>query len=406
MITRPVQLSIVFIVLLSLVVNAAAQRSKVPKGPRAVAVLEWTPKGLVLVPISLMLDGRYYDASVYHATPTPMALEPGNVYEGQRSGEGTGDFTITNAEQWPNGAWVGRGNWSSNEEKQKQAEARAKAGAKPAEKPGEDEDPGPPKLTRGGQKSPETPPNLPPAPKTGAPPQQVQDTSNDPDRPVLRRGKPAGEQAAKAEESKELPKAPEGPPPGFQKVQAAVSDATNTESRPYAWKWANAEEGEKIRAGIQNLALAAVRDYATKVKGPKPGKLEDIDIRAFDLEYNNSADVVLSARARPSEISVRATGSKQGTGVPAPTDFEYYVTVVAREDIYAQLGKTFSAVTDNRHLDAFPRMQLIDAVDVDGNGGGDLLFRRTTDRGSAFVLYRVNSSRLDEILRVPEPQLD
>ena len=41
-----------------------------------------------------------------------------------------------------------------------------------------------------------------------------------------------------------------------------------------------------------------------------------------------------------------------------------------------------------------PRMELIDAVDADGDGRGELLFRQVSDAGRAFVLYRVIGDRL------------
>jgi hypothetical protein len=39
-------------------------------------------------------------------------------------------------------------------------------------------------------------------------------------------------------------------------------------------------------------------------------------------------------------------------------------------------------------------MELIDAVDADGDGRGELLFRRTYDGGSAYAIYRVTADRL------------
>jgi hypothetical protein len=415
MITRRLSFSIIIAVLLC-IPTIAQRRIKTPTGPRAVAVLEWTPKGLRLLPISLMLDGKYFDATLYRANPVPMALDQGNVYEVQHAGDVIGDFTLMLAEQYPNGAWLGQGKWLSEEERKKQEEAKAKASVKPA-KPVEEEDAGPPKLRRGGEKKPEATPAAAPAPSPQpaakpAPPQAepppLQETSGDANRPVLRRGKPGEEQATKLGNEKIPMKVPEKPPAGLAKVQVAVSDATNTETRPYAWKWANADEEKKIRASIEKLALEAVRSYAAKTNGPTPGALADVEIHAFDLEYNNSADVILSARVLPSSSTpAKRVGAKQTAPSPAaPAGFEYYVTIVAREDIYTGLGKTLTAVTDSKHLDAFPRMQLIDAVDADGNGGGDLLFRRITDAGSAFVLYRASGSRLDEVLSVPEPKLD
>jgi len=79
---------------------------------------------------------------------------------------------------------------------------------------------------------------------------------------------------------------------------------------------------------------------------------------------------------------------------PARFDLQYYVTVVARNDLYGELHKAFSNVTDSQHLDVSPRFDLIDAVDVDGDGRGELLFRQNSDAGTAFVVYRVIGDRL------------
>ena len=69
------------------------------------------------------------------------------------------------------------------------------------------------------------------------------------------------------------------------------------------------------------------------------------------------------------------------------------MALVAREDISGELHKAFSNVTDSRHLDIQPRLELIDAVDADGDGG-ELLFRQISDKGSAFVIYRVIGEQL------------
>jgi len=63
--------------------------------------------------------------------------------------------------------------------------------------------------------------------------------------------------------------------------------------------------------------------------------------------------------------------------------------VVAREDINGIPIKIFSAVSDTNHLDSFPRMEMVDAVDADANGRGDLLFRQYSDVGISYGLYRV-----------------
>jgi hypothetical protein len=54
----------------------------------------------------------------------------------------------------------------------------------------------------------------------------------------------------------------------------------------------------------------------------------------------------------------------------------------------------FFARTDAHHLEVTPRMELIDAIDADGDGRGELLFRRTSDSGSSYAIYRATADQL------------
>src|SRR5881398_2328495 len=95
------------------------------------------------------------------------------------------------------------------------------------------------------------------------------------------------------------------------------------------------------------------------------------DVCSSDLDLSNSNEpiLVLTANARLLRHSTE----------PVTPELQYFITLVAHSDINGDLRKLFSSVTDTGHLDVIPRLELIDAVDADGDGRGDLLFRRISD---------------------------
>ena len=138
------------------------------------------------------------------------------------------------------------------------------------------------------------------------------------------------------------------------------------------------------------LAMDEIRAFAAKRNGPaipKTASITDYDVRAFDLEYSSSptdgADGEASDRSARRDKLLRISATLS--------------TIVARVDINDQAKKIFSLVTDTRHLDAYPRMELIDAVDADANGRGDLLFRQYSDIGISYGLYRVSPYQIEKI---------
>jgi len=235
---------------------------------------------------------------------------------------------------------------------------------------------------------------------------------NDPDRPVLHRGKPvaqsgnsttataaskpsaskAASPAAAALALKASANVPTPPPPG--RAYPAISDAGNYQARSLLYPLTPAEKEDKAQPMLA-LAMDEVRKFASKGAPAAPAKtpakapakaptrpqsfvITDYDLRAFDLDFSNSPTLVLTAK-------VPATAAKPaGSGV-----FDYFVTVVARLDPNGQAQEIFSSVTDSTHLDAYPRLEIIDAVDADANGRGDLLFRQHSDTGISYSLYRV-----------------
>ena len=86
-------------------------RKQAEKGPRALGLVQITDKGKArIIPIAIMLDGKFYDAGSYKATPVPMALDFGIVYEAFRAGVSQGLFTITQPGEL-NHNWIAEGKW-------------------------------------------------------------------------------------------------------------------------------------------------------------------------------------------------------------------------------------------------------------------------------------------------------
>ncbi len=125
----------------------SADGKKSAKSPRALGVVQLLPNGKArLIPVTILYDGEFYDASAYKASPVPMALDSGTVYEGFRTGVSQGLFTVTSALQG-NNTWVGNGNWQTTSAITAAADAAAKKKAAMS-KPAPEAPEGPPVLRR------------------------------------------------------------------------------------------------------------------------------------------------------------------------------------------------------------------------------------------------------------------
>jgi hypothetical protein len=267
----------------------------------------------------------------------------------------------------------------------------------------EDKD-APPKLHRGtdkpesnttDQQKPAPPPANAPAPPSAAKAHPEPESIDDPNRPLLRRGKPdpnARREAVKTFDESEVPPKTAKDAVSIQ-IIPAISDAGGPDPRSYTYEVKSQEEAS-YRTKMLDLAAAELRartkaeapaSAAAKRRGPvaaKPPKpsFDDVRLRIFDLSNSNEPVLVLSAKSH----------------VPAGGDFREpeEITLVARTSLEGELRRLFFSETDSRHLDVAPRMELIDAVDADGDGRGELLFRRTSDSGSAYGIYRVTADQL------------
>jgi hypothetical protein len=481
---------------------------KVPRkkdaGPRAVGVVQLTADGKAsLVPIAILVGGKFWDATAYKADPIPMALEPGTVYEAEHAGGSLGLFTVNGALHSNAGnaqsPWIGTGAWvPAGTEKPKTA---LKAETVPV---GIDTSDGPPRLTRSGAAPQEAPPAA-TAPPASAPPQnpsagsagsgqtdagqtppsqsspspaapsqtgssptpppnsspstvpgdskpsdakhtdakpadrgstpQSDSGAGEGNRPRLRRGKPAGplpedevpgyskpgaaaSLASPANAGKAKPTADKGP------VQwiPAISDASGPEPRSFAFEWLKDAEGERLQqmkalAQQQILAYVAAQAKAKirptpKSAGPQSARraaasqtpgyksknpiLETVQMRAYDLWTNNQPVLVFTAEAHMPPA---------GTPHPeADSELQYSILLVAHPDIYNNLHQLYVGVTDRYHFDVTPRLELVDAVDADGDGRGELLFREISDGGNGWVIYRATVDKLGKIFDSLSPE--
>jgi len=445
-----------------------APPKKKVKGPRAVGIVQFSSNGkTTLFPVAILIEGRFYDASVYKADPVPMALEGGTVYEAEEAGESQGLFTVNGAlhskDAGSANPWMGTGSFLEHGKEAAKSTRRAedvpvgldttsgdepprltrgkgskagttgdsgsakagsgssdKASAPGSEKSGgasgdssgkdapkqanpaaadETADQGAKEQSGAGQKSAEQKPSD----------QQPAEKGESYYRPTLRRGKPT--QAA-PDEAESEPKVGQG---GSQattsgavniavaRLVPAISDAGGPEPQSYKFFWKEGEEDERRKQMIE-LAGNEVRAYVVgREKGAIPAKpaaktgasshksagkpaqpvLENIQFRAFDVWKNNQPVMILSAEAHLSPT----------VGMTAAPEI-YSITLVARTDIYGNLRKLYSGVTDKFHLDVTPRLELIDVVDADGDGRGELLFRETTDSGRGYLIYRATGDKL------------
>ncbi len=417
-----------------------ARKGKETKGPRALGLVElWSDGKAHLIPIAIMVNGKFYDAGAYKASPVPLALWSETVYEGEKTGVPQGLFTVDGALQTTPGNWLAQGKWSPAG-----SEAKAHKPTSNTPKMG-DEDEGPPKLRRGDSAKPDsaktspstaptddkktTPSSTPPpasspqpqtASKESPPAEKASDgassnaNDDDPNRPILKRGKPETESAEHPQvgASTGVPRRPIGAAsktdakPDAKKITRlaipAISDAGGPDPRPYSYD-IKPDEEQKYRKGMLALAsdalLARIKERTPSVPGTKPPArapaahkatrgpqpiFDEVQFRAFDLWNTNEPVFILSATAHMPDTA---------GGSPDPAQ-QYYITLVAKKNIYDELRKLYTGVTDAGHLDQTPRLELIDAVDADGDGRGELLFRRISDAGSAWGVYRAGADQL------------
>jgi hypothetical protein len=452
-----------FVLLLAGIVGfttAVAQRHK-PHKLRATAVLEFSREGSanrpMLVPVTILDDGSFHDASIYKAAPEPMALGDGVIYEAQKTGQVVGYFTVKKATKGP--IWTAMGLWAMVSESPK-TRAATTSSSSPA--PSADERP----IIRRPGSAQSPPATASPTPAASSTPTTSSSTSSSPsdDRPVLHR--PAGDGAAQGTstpaatpspapavsapepepddpnrptlrhrappsaqpaETSSIPTssvpsksggdvvAPKSPGPAGSssaplQTLVAVSDSQTSDSRSYEFIWKPGEK-DAVESKMRRLALAQLPHDNTGAPLTEKS-LSNVVIRSFDLDLSNDAVMVLSAEVPPQSISAPvspatkagtktkagAKSSSAASAAPAPSPrATRYLTLIARVDIDGNPQKLASSVADSSRLDVAPRLELIDAVDVDGDGLAELLFREYSFDDKSFVIFAIGRSTVTKL---------
>jgi hypothetical protein len=447
--------------------TAVAQRRKTHK-LRATAIVEATTdaSGKVttrIIPVTVLDEGQFQDASTYKARPRPMAIDDGIVYEAQTSGIPVATATISNGSS--SDGWIALGSWKIITAPVKKPDApvtvsepnnndgrpvlhRAAGSASDSSAPSPSATPAPGSSNTGSSSpnddrpvlhrpsdsaspaasSTPTPSSTPsptpsgnssststtssvqddrptlhrpndsitasapaptPSPSQSAP--QSSSGSEDPDRPTLRKHDSAPQERTQPTQVENAPgttaapapvvKKPAGPH-GVTKTYVAVSDTQSTDVRSFDFKW-KMDEVAPMELKMRKLALAQV----PKQLGPQQTKAEvqlrNVVIRSFDLDLSNDAVIVLSA-----EIPATVPSTKES----AAKFISRYITLVARVDFEGEPQKILASVTDSSRQDVSPRLELIDAVDADGDGIAELLFCEYGYNDTSFVIYSIGRS--------------
>jgi hypothetical protein len=223
----------------------------------------------------------------------------------------------------------------------------------------------------------------------------VESLNNDPDRPNLHYGRPAGSLT-----ETELPRLV-GMPVNLHQV-VAVSDAVDRDPHDFSRPWADGAERASVLAKMETMAQTKLALYAGAAVPSAPAvsaaaakktpvhtrvrhkavaavsapvvSLLDEQLKSYTLSYGGAATYIFMAHTAGTGAALR------------------YVTVVAQADDLGELKPALQTVTDAAHLDRTPEMKFVDVVDADASNRASLLFELHAQNSRQFVLYRVIAS--------------
>lgn len=357
---------------------------------RAVGILRIDPAGKArLFPVTLFIDGKYYDARFYEANPVPFAIAGNVFYQAEKDGTKAGNFVVqtdmhTSLRWWAEGIWkpgagdgaqVPTGRSQSNWKDERPVLHRAPAASSDSSA---DRSPSAGKRTAG---------------TSSDAVQQAE--AGDPNRPTLRHGKseqvqpdiPVSSAGGIAVTSAAAPTSS-----ASDNVLLAIADVGNIDSRPYLYKSSPEERRRDVEA-LKSLASEAIRKAAKQradLRGVDATRLDEVDVHIIDPDYGN----------RPVEVfTATITGAQSkfwlppGSIIKSPPKVN--IVLVARKDSTGRLNQIFVTIADPSMLDVRPSLQYLGSVDADGSGRAQLLFRKQVDVSSfSYVLYRATPYEL------------
>lgn len=354
---------------------------------RGTAILESANEGWRLTPVCIFTGGRFYDADFYQSTPVPMSLIQGTIYEVQKAGEPIGTFDVNDAQR-QGAAWYGHGTYKDFAAKTE----KEKSAVSPSDS-----------ITLKEDRSPDDRPTLKrskPAPSENAQPatparDDQQMANSDPDRPTLKRGTQAPVAAVAG--PNEDPKTRAESRERTRQMNVAVSDPSLRASRPFAYTWDD-QQKQQLTAAMTKLAIAELQKVA-RSRGvtltPKDNvQFVQVSSQAFDVDFSNNPQLVFTARFYPNTRQLAGLSENSAKEVMRAG---ITVTVVARVNYNNELERIFAAVSDPRDLDTYPRMDFVDAVDVDGDDRAELIFANTSESGRRFSVYRLYGLQMNEL---------
>jgi hypothetical protein len=193
-----------------------------------------------------------------------------------------------------------------------------------------------------------------------------------------------------------------GVPSGLEQM-IAVSDASDRETHPFVYLWADPADATNMQTQMEIAASSAIAAAQPPVKPatkahttttttaaqrrkaaaapPAPPKLVFTNERfkAYELTVSGGATLVFSGESTDHAGKVK------------------YVTLIAQPDFNGVPKVLFKSVTDDDHLDQTPKMRLVDAVDARADNRGDLVFELRSSRDREFVIYRVSGGLAEQV---------